>query len=158
MGLMVYDIWYAHPAAINPYSGTSPLSETLGIIAELQTAWAPRLDGLLAFDVAAGTQTHSELVRAMHLDHDSLEFAILWLLLHHAHSLRARGHLTNLYNYNPPRFKDATPAQILAAAARLSAQGWIEGFKYDPVLGVMAMGRGEKLRKLYARDALPLWW
>jgi hypothetical protein len=154
MGLLTYGVRHT----VNPYLGGSPLSETLRIIADIQAVWAPELDRLLNFDVAAGTQKYPELVRAMHLDHDPLEFAILWCLLRQAHALRARGHMTNLYNYNPPRFAQATPAQVLAAAAHLSNEGWIEGFKYDPVLGVMAMGRGEKLRKLAARDALALWW
>jgi len=158
MSLFIHDIRHANPVTINPGFGTSPLSETLRIIADIQAAWAPKLDSLLALDVAAGTQKYPELVRAMHLDHDPFEFAILWMLLHHTHSLRARGHITNLYSYNPPRFAQATPAQVLAAAARLGNEGWIEGFKYDPALRVMAMCRGEKLRKLAARDALALWW
>ena len=147
-----------HATVINPHFGSNPLPETLLFIADIQAAWAPQLDSLLSFDVAAGTQKYPELVHAMHLDHSPLEFAILWLLLRYTHSLRARGHITNLYNYNIPRFADATPTQVLVAAARLGNEGWIEGFKYDPALGVMAMGRGEKLRKLAARDALALWW
>ena len=146
------------PGPHNPY-GTLPTTtvpQTLAAIAAMQAAWAPDIDRYLALDVAAGTQSHADLVRALHIERSPLEYGIARRILLSAPT--TRGKVITLRDYSLPSFGSVPAKDMEAAGSALMSGGWIENFAWDNSRPSFVAGRGAKLRKLAARDALALWW
>ena len=130
----------------------------LASIEDIRASWATELDVALALDAQAGTQANAGLVHEMHLERTTLEFAILYALF--VGQPRRRNRVFHLSTQYPPRFDLVAPAEMWTAGLALAADGWIEGFNFDPMggSGSFVASAGPKLRKLfYRKDALKIW-
>jgi hypothetical protein len=146
------------PGPHNPF-GTMPtttVAQTLAAIATMQTAWATEIDRYLALDAAAGTQRHSDLVRALHIERSPLEYGLARRILLSAPT--TKGKTIGLRDHSLPCFGSVLAVDMKAAGSALMSDGWIENFGWDNSRPSWIAGRGEKLRKLCARDLLALWW